>query len=533
MISTENLSLQYGKRVLFDEVNVKFTQGNCYGVIGANGAGKSTFLKILSDEIQATSGRVSIEAGKRMAVLKQSHHEYDEVTILDTVLMGHTELWKNMKDKEEIYGRPNFSEADGLEVAELEAEFAEMDGWNAEPEAASLLSGINIPEDKHYHLLKDLSGSEKVRVLLAQALFGNPDILILDEPTNDLDIATVSWLEDFLLDFENTVIVVSHDRHFLDTVCTHIGDIDYSKLNLFTGNYTFWYESSQLATRQRANQNKKAEEKKKELQDFISRFSANASKSKQATSRRKLLAKINVDDIKPSSRRYPAIIFDQVREAGDKVLEVEYLSKEGLFKDFHINVAKGDKIAFIGKNSNAISALFKTLIDEVQADKGEIKWGQTITPSYLPNDNASYFNSTDNLVDWLRSYSEEKDEVFIRGFLGKMLFTGEEVFKKSDVLSGGEKVRCMLSRMMLLSGNVLIMDEPTNHLDLESIQALNNSMKDFKGTILFTSHDHEVVQSVATRIVELGPKSHLDKLMTYDEYIESDKIKEQREELYK
>ncbi|MEZ7931883.1 MAG: ATP-binding cassette domain-containing protein [Flavobacteriales bacterium] len=533
MISTENLSLQYGKRVLFDEVNVKFTQGNCYGVIGANGAGKSTFLKILSDEIQATSGRVSIDPGKRMAVLKQSHHEYDEVTILDTVLMGHTKLWKNMKDKEEIYARPDFSEKDGLEVAELEGEFAEMDGWNAEPEAASLLSGINIPEDRHYSVMKDLSGSEKVRVLLAQALFGNPDILILDEPTNDLDIATVSWLEDFLLEFKNTVIVVSHDRHFLDTVCTHIADIDYSKLNLFSGNYTFWYESSQLATRQRDNQNKKASEKKKELQDFISRFSANASKSKQATSRRKLLDKINVDEIKPSSRRYPAIIFDQVREAGDKVLEVEYLSKKGLFKDFHINVAPGDKIAFVGKNSNAISALFKTLIDEVQADKGEIKWGQTITPSYLPNDNASYFNGNDNLVDWLRNYSEEKDEVFIRGFLGKMLFTGEEVFKKSDVLSGGEKVRCMLSRMMLLSGNVLIMDEPTNHLDLESIQALNNSMKDFKGTILFTSHDHEVVQSVATRIVELGPKSHLDKLMTYDEYIESDKIKEQREELYK
>lgn len=533
MISTENLSLQYGKRVLFDEVNVKFTQGNCYGVIGANGAGKSTFLKILAGDIQATSGRVSMEPGKRMAVLKQSHHEYDEVTVLDTVLMGHTKLWKNMKDKEALYSKPDFSDEDGLIVAELEGEFAEMDGWNAEPEAASLLSGINIPEDKHYSLMNELSGSEKVRVLLAQALFGNPDILILDEPTNDLDIATVSWLEDFLLDFQNTVIVVSHDRHFLDTVCTHIADIDYSKLNLFTGNYTFWYESSQLATRQRANQNKKAEEKKKELQDFISRFSANASKSKQATSRRKLLDKINVEEIKPSSRRYPAIIFDQLREAGDKVLEVEYLTKEGLFKDFHINVAKGDKIAFIGKNSNAISALFKVLIDEIKADKGEIKWGQTITPSYLPNDNASYFNGDDNLVDWLRGYSEEKDEVFIRGFLGKMLFTGEEVFKKSDVLSGGEKVRCMLSRMMLLSGNVLIMDEPTNHLDLESIQALNNSMKDFKGTILFTSHDHEVVQSVATRIVELGPNSHLDKLMTYDEYIESDKIKAQREELYK
>ncbi len=532
MISTENISLQYGKRVLFDEVNVKFTQGNCYGIIGANGAGKSTFLKILADNIQPTSGRVHIEPGKRMAVLKQSHSEYDEVTVLDTVLMGHDKLWKNMQAKEEVYARENFSEADGMEAAELEGEFAEMDGWNLQPEAESLLSGINIPEDKHYTLVKDLSGSEKVRVLLAQALFGNPDILILDEPTNDLDINTVSWLEDFLLDFNNTVIVVSHDRHFLDTVCTHIGDIDYSKLNLFTGNYTFWYESSQLATRQRANQNKKAEEKKKELQDFISRFSANASKSKQATSRRKLLDKINVDEIKPSSRRYPAIIFDQTREAGDKILEVEGLSKEGLFKDFHINVAKGDKIAFIGKNSNAISALFKTLIGEIEADKGEIKWGQTITPAYSPNENDAYFNGNDNLVDWLRQYSDEKDEVFIRGFLGKMLFTGEEVFKKSDVLSGGEKVRCMLSRVMLLSGNVLILDEPTNHLDLESIQALNNSLKDFKGTVLFTSHDHQFVETIANRIIELGPESHLDKLTSYDEYIASDKIKEQRQALY-
>jgi ATPase subunit of ABC transporter with duplicated ATPase domains len=532
MISTENISLQYGKRVLFDDVNVKFTQGNCYGVIGANGAGKSTFLKILAGDIQATSGRVAIEPGKRMAVLKQSHSEYDNVSVLDTVLIGHTKLWDNMQKKEEVYARENFSEADGMEAANLEAEFAEMDGWNLQPEAESLLSGINILEDKHYTLVKDLSGSEKVRVLLAQALFGNPDILILDEPTNDLDINTVSWLEDFLLDFQNTVIVVSHDRHFLDTVCTHIADIDYSKLNLYSGNYTFWYESSQLATRQRANQNKKAEEKKKELQDFISRFSANASKSKQATSRRKLLDKINIEDIKPSSRRYPAIIFDQIREAGDKILEVESLTKKGLFQDFHINVNKGDKIAFVGKNSNAISALFKTLIGEIEADAGEIKWGQTITPAYSPNENDDYFNGNDNLVDWLRNYSEEKDEVFIRGFLGKMLFTGEEVFKKSNVLSGGEKVRCMLSRVMLLQGNVLILDEPTNHLDLESIQALNNSLADFKGTVLFTSHDHQFVQTVANRIVELGPTGHLDKLMTYDEYIESDKMKEQRAELY-
>ena len=532
MISTTNLSLQYGKRILFDEVNIKFTHGNCYGVIGANGAGKSTFLKILSGEILANSGNVQLEPGKRMAVLSQNHSAFDDATVLDTVLMGHSKLWKNMKDKEALYAKPDFSDEDGLIVAELEGEFAEMDGWNAEPEAASLLSGINIPESKHYTLMSDLNGSEKVRVLLAQALFGNPDLLILDEPTNDLDIATVSWLENFLLDFKNTVIVVSHDRHFLDTVCTHIADIDYNKINLFTGNYSFWYESSQLASRQRASTNKKAEDKKKELQEFISRFSANASKSKQATSRRKLLDKINVEDIKPSSRRYPAIIFDQSREAGDKILEVEGLSKTDLFSNFHINVGRGDKIAFIGRNSIAISALFKTLIDEQKADKGEIKWGQTITPAYLPNENEKYFDGNDNLIDWLRQFSEEKDEVFIRGFLGKMLFTGEEVFKKSDVLSGGEKVRCMLSRMMLLSGNVLIMDEPTNHLDLESITALNNSLKNFKGTILFTSHDHEFVQTIANRIVEITPNGHLDKLMSYDEYIESDKIKEQREALY-
>jgi len=532
MISTTNISLQYGKRVLFDEVNIKFTHGNCYGVIGANGAGKSTFLKILAGDIQANSGSVSLEPGKRMAVLRQNHSEFNEVTVLDTVLMGHTKLWKNMKDKEKIYAKEDFNDEDGIIVAELEAEFAEMDGWNAEPEAASLLSGINIPEDKHYTLMSELTGSEKVRVLLAQALFGNPDLLILDEPTNDLDIATVSWLEDFLLEFKNTVIVVSHDRHFLDTVCTHIADIDYNKINLFTGNYTFWYESSQLATRQRASQNKKAEDKKKELQEFIARFSANASKSKQATSRRKLLDKINVEDIKPSSRRYPAIIFNQSRDAGDKILEVEKLSKEGLFQDFHINVGRGDKIAFIGKNSTAISTLLKILVNEIKADKGEVKWGQTITTAYLPNENDSYFNGDDNLIDWLRQFSEEKDEVFIRGFLGKMLFTGEEVFKKSNVLSGGEKVRCMLSRMMLLSGNVLIMDEPTNHLDLESITALNNSLKNFKGTVLFTSHDHEFVQTIATRIVEIAPTKHLDKLMSYDEYIESDKIKEQRQALY-
>lgn len=536
MISTENLSLQYGKRVLFDDVNIKFTGGNCYGVIGANGAGKSTFLKILAGDIDPNSGKVIIEQGKRMAVLKQNHFEYDECTVLDTVLMGHDVMWKNMKAREEIYANPDFSEEDGLKAAELEAEFAEMDGWNAEPEAASLLSGINIPEDKHYTLMKDLTGSEKVRVLLAQALFGNPDILILDEPTNDLDIHTVSWLEDFLLDFQNTVIVVSHDRHFLDTVCTHIADIDFGKINLYTGNYTFWYESSQLAARQRASANKKAEDKKKELQEFISRFSANASKSKQATSRKKLLDKINIDEIKPSNRRYPAIIFDQSREAGDKILEVENLSKsvngELLFANFHININKGDKIAVVGKNSLAISTLLKVLAGEIEPDSGEIKFGQTITHSYLPNENKEYFESNDNLIDWLRQYSEEKDEVFIRGFLGKMLFTGEEVFKKCSVLSGGEKVRCMMSRMMLMQGNLLIMDEPTNHLDLESITALNNAMNNYDGTIIFTSHDHALVQSVANRIIEISPNGMLDKLMTYDDYIANEKIKEQRAELH-
>lgn len=536
MISTENLSLQFGKRVLFDDVNIKFTPGNCYGVIGANGAGKSTFLKILAGDIDPNTGKVMIEDGKRMAVLKQNHFEYDECTVLDTVLMGHEEMWKNMKAREEIYANPDFSEEDGLKAAELEGEFAEMDGWNAEPEAASLLSGINIPESKHYTLMKDLTGSEKVRVLLAQALFGNPDILILDEPTNDLDIHTVSWLEDFLLNFQNTVIVVSHDRHFLDTVCTHIADIDFSKINLYTGNYTFWYESSQLAAKQRAAANKKAEDKKKELQEFISRFSANASKSKQATSRKKLLDKINVEEIKPSNRKYPAIIFDQTREAGDKILEVENLSKsihgELLFDNFNLNVNRGDKIAIVGKNSLAISTLLKVLVGELEADTGEIKYGQTITHSYLPNENKEYFESDDNLIDWLRQYSEEKDEVFIRGFLGKMLFTGEEVLKKCGVLSGGEKVRCMLSRMMLLQGNLLIMDEPTNHLDLESITALNNAMINYSGSIIFTSHDHSLVQTVANRIIEISPNGMIDKLMSYDDYVASEKVKSQREELH-
>lgn len=538
MISAQNISLAYGKRVLFDEVNIKFTGNNCFGVIGANGAGKSTFLKILSGDVDPNSGKVILDPGKRMAVLKQNHFEFDEFSVLNTVMMGHTELWDIMKEKDAIYMKPDFSDADGIKASELEEKFAEMDGWNSESDAASLLSGLGIKENLHHSLVKDLNGSQKVRVLLAQALFGNPDLLILDEPTNDLDIHTISWLEDFLLEFKNTVIVVSHDRHFLDTVCTNIVDIDFSQVKLYTGNYTFWYQSSQLALSQRGSANKKAEEKKKELQEFIARFSANASKSKQATSRRKLLDKINVEDIQPSTRRYPAIIYTQNRTAGDQILEVKALNKSAhdktLLKNFELFVNKGDKIAFLSKDSMAITTLFQILMEEQKADSGEFKFGQTITTSYLPNENEHYFNSDDNLVDWLREYSEgEKDEVYIRGFLGKMLFSGEEVFKKSSVLSGGEKVRCMLSRMMLAQGNVLILDEPTNHLDLESIQAFNNALKDFPGTILFTSHDHEFTQTVANRIVEIGPNGHLDKLNTYDEYVENDNFIAQREALYK
>ena len=537
MIAAQNLSLQYGKRVLFDEVNIKFVQGNCYGVIGANGAGKSTFLKILSGEIDPNSGNVAIEPGKRMAVLKQNHFEFDEFTVLDTVMMGHSTLWSIMKEKDAIYAKPDFSEEDGVRASELEAEFAEMDGWNAESDAAAMLSGLGIAEEYHYTLMKDMTGSHKVRVLLAQALFGNPDILILDEPTNDLDISTVTWLEDFLLDFKNTVIVVSHDRHFLDTVCTHIVDIDFKQVKLYTGNYTFWYESSQLALSQRSAANKKAEEKKKELQEFISRFSANAAKSKQATSRRKLLDKINVEDIQPSSRRYPAIIFQQLREAGDQILEIKGLSKsiEGktLFSNLDLFVNKGDKIAILSKDSLALTSFFKILNGEMEADSGSFKFGQTITSAYLPNENAEYFNSDDNLIDWLRQYTEgEKDEVYIRGFLGKMLFSGEEVFKKSSVLSGGEKVRCMISRMMLQQANFLMLDEPTNHLDLESITAFNNGLKDYKGTVIFTSHDHTFTHTVANRIIEIGPNGYMDKLCSYDDYIANEEFKEQREALY-
>ena len=538
MISVNNLSLQFGKRVLFDQVNMKFSGGNCYGVIGANGAGKSTFLKILAGDVDPTAGNVSLEPGKRMAVLRQNHYQFDDVTVLDTVMMGHTKLWSVLLEKDALYAKPDFSEADGIKASELEGEFSEMNGWNAQSDAASLLSGLGISEENHFKLMKELSGNEKVRVLLAQAIYGNPDILILDEPTNDLDIHTISWVEDFLLEFKNTVIVVSHDRHFLDTVCTHVVDIDFKVIRLFTGNYSFWYQSSQLASTQRSSANKKAEEKKKELQEFIARFSANASKSRQATSRRKLLEKINVDDIQPSTRRYPAIIFQQKRTAGDQILQVENMSYAEndvtYFKDLDLYINKGDKIAFLSKDSLAITSLFKILAGEIEPTAGSFTFGQTITPAYLPSNNEKYFQSDDNLIDWLRQFAEDenKDEVYIRGFLGKMLFSGEEVFKKCSVLSGGEKVRCMVSRVMLAGANLLILDEPTNHLDLESITAFNNALKDFPGTVLFTSHDHEFTQTVANRVVEITPNGFIDKLMTYDEYIENEKVAEQKEALY-
>ena len=536
MIQVSNVSLQFGKRVLFDDVNIKFHGERCYGLIGANGAGKSTFLKILSGEISPTTGSVNLEPGKRMAVLKQSHGEYDSEQVLHTVMMGHEELWSLIQEKDALYAKPDFSEEDGIKASELEEKFAEMDGWNAESDAAALLSGLGIPEGDHYKLMNELDPKLKVRVLLAQALFGNPDLLILDEPTNDLDLKTISWLEDFLLNFRNTVIVVSHDRHFLDTVCTNIADIDFQKIRLFTGNYSFWYQSSQLALRQRAASNKKAEEKRKELQEFISRFSANASKSKQATSRKKLLEKINVDEIQASSRRYPAIIFNQERQAGDQILEVDGLkahSEDGslLFENLSFKMNRGDKIALLSDNSLAITALFEILNGHRSPDAGSFHYGQTISTAYVPTDNSSFFNTDDSLIDWLRQYSSNKDEVYIRGFLGKMLFTGEESMKSAGVLSGGEKVRCMLSRMMLQEANLLMLDEPTNHLDLESIQALNNSMRDFKGSIIFTSHDHTITQTVANRIIEFGPAGMLDKLMEYDEYIASPAIQEQREAL--
>lgn len=536
MISTSNITLRYGKRTLFEDVNIKFTPGNCYGLIGANGAGKSTFLKILSGEIDPQAGSVAITPGERLAILKQDQSAFDEFPVLQTVIMGHKRLYDIMQEKDAIYAKPDFSEADGVRASELESEFADLEGWNAEFEAAELLSGLGVKEDLHYSLMKNISGNDKVRVLLAQALFGNPDILLLDEPTNHLDVETIMWLENFLANFKNTVIVVSHDRHFLDQVCTHVADIDFGKIQLFAGNYSFWYESSQLALKQKHDSNKKVEDKRKELESFIQRFSANASKSKQATSRQKLLEKLTLEDIKPSSRKYPHVAFKPDREVGDQILTVENLSKSldgaTLFRDVSFTVNKGDKIAILSRESIAVSTFYAVLMGEQKPDTGNFKWGVTTTQGYFPNDNSAYFDVDLNLIDWLRQYSTEKDESFIRGFLGRMLFSGEESLKKAKVLSGGEKVRCMLSRMMLQGGNVLLLDEPTNHLDLESITALNNGLKDFKGNILFTSHDHQFVQTVANRIIEITPNGMLDKLMTYDEYLLDETVKAQREALY-
>ena len=539
MLSVQNVSLRYGKRVLFDDVTIKFTSGNCYGVIGANGAGKSTFLKILSGEIEAQTGSVSMTPGERMSVLNQNQSAYDEYPVLQTVIMGNKRLYDIMQEKDVLYAKTDFTDADGEKAAELESEFAEMNGWDAESDAASLLSGLGIKEDLHYSLMGDLNGSEKVRVLLAQALFGNPDILLLDEPTNNLDVESVSWLENFLANFSNTVIVVSHDRHFLDQVCTQIVDVDFSKVKLFAGNYSFWYESSQLALKQRQDQNKKTDDKRKELEEFIRRFSANASKSKQATSRAKLLEKLTIDDIQPSSRKYPYVNFKPEREPGDQILTVEnltYTAEDGtkLFENLSFTVNKQDKIFLYSRDGLAVSALLDILAGERKADSGSFKWGITITMAYFPTDaeKEKFFQTDLNLVDWLRQYSVEKDESFIRGFLGRMLFSGEESLKKATVLSGGEKVRCMLSRMMLSGANILTLDEPTNHLDLESIESLNNGLIDFKGPILFTSHDHQFVQTVANRIIEITPAGILDKLMTYDEYLTDERVKAQREELY-
>jgi len=539
MLSVSNLSVQFGKRILFDEVNTKFLNGNCYGVIGANGAGKSTFLKIISGKMEPTSGHVSLETGKRMSVLTQDHYAFDKFPVLETVVMGNKDLFAIKSQIDALYA--DYSDENADKIGELQVTFEEMNGWNADSDAAAMLSNLGIKEDLHYTLMSELDGKQKVRVLIAQALFGNPDVLIMDEPTNDLDFETIAWLENFLANFDNTVIVVSHDRHFLDAVCTHISDIDFGKINHYSGNYTFWYESSQLAAKQRAQQNKKAEDKKKELEDFISRFSANVAKSKQATSRKKMIEKLNVDDIKPSSRRYPAIIFKSEREAGDQILNVDGLSKsnsEGtLFNDIHINLNKGDKVAVISKNSKAISAFYEIISGNTVADSGKFDWGVTTTQSYLPLDNSSYFKDGSlNLVDWLRQYAqteEEREEVFLRGFLGKMIFSGEEALKKSNVLSGGEKVRCMLSRMMMKRANILILDEPTNHLDLESIQALNNSLINFSGTVLFSTHDHEFAQTVADRIIELTPNGVIDRYSTFDEYLNDTKVKELREKMYK
>lgn len=541
MISVNKVTLSFGKRVLFDEVNLSFTKGNCYGVIGANGAGKSTFLKILSGEIEPNKGSVDITPGERMAVLSQNHYAFDEFSVLDTVMMGHQKLWQVMKEREQIYALADFTEEDGMRAGELEAEFGEMGGYTAESDAATLLSELGVTESMHQSALKELNGPMKVRVLLAQALFGNPDILILDEPTNDIDVETINWLENFLIEFENIVIVVSHDRHFLDAVCTHVADVDRQKIKIYTGNYTFWYESSQLAARQMTDKNKKTEEKRKDLLDFIARFSANASKSKQATSRKKALEKLVIEDIQPSNRKYPGIIFKQEREVGNQILNVEKLQKsvDGrvLFKDVTFSVNKGDKIAFFSRDHFALSSFFDIINGEQKADSGKFEWGTTITKAYLPNENTSFFQVPDiNLMDWLRQYVPptvtDVDEPFLRGFLGKMLFSGDETFKKVGVLSGGEKVRCMLSRMMLQNPNLVILDEPTNHLDLESIQSFNESMVNFKGVVLLTSHDHTFMQTVANRVIELTPKGIIDRLMTFDEYLADERVHQMREDMY-
>ena len=536
MITVSNVSVQFGKRVLFNDVNLKFTSGNCYGIIGANGAGKSTFLRTIYGDLDPTTGTIALGPGERLSVLSQDHFKWDSYTVMDTVMMGHTVLWDIMKQREELYAKEDFTDEDGLKVSELEEKFAELDGWNAESDAAMLLSGLGIKEDKHYTLMGELSGKEKVRVMLAQALYGNPDNLLLDEPTNDLDMETVTWLEEYLSNFEHTVLVVSHDRHFLDSVCTHTVDIDYGKINMFAGNYSFWYESSQLALRQQQNQKAKAEEKKKELEEFIRRFSANVAKSKQTTSRKKMLEKLNIEEIKPSSRKYPGIIFTPEREPGNQILEVSGLSKkteEGvvLFNDVNFNVEKGDKVVFLSRNPRAMTAFFEIINGNMKPDAGTFSWGVTITTAYLPLDNTDFFNTDLNLVDWLSQFGEGT-EGYMKGFLGRMLFSGEEVLKKVSVLSGGEKMRCMIARMQLRNANCLILDTPTNHLDLESIQAFNNNLKTYKGNILFSSHDHEFIQTVANRIIELTPNGIIDKMMEYDEYITSDHIKELRAKMY-
>ena len=537
MITVSDVAVQFGKRVLFNDVNLKFTNGNCYGIIGANGAGKSTFLRVIAGELEPTKGRVALGPGERLSVLSQDHFKWDSHTVLDTVLMGHTVLWDIMRQREALYAKEDFTDEDGMKVSELEEKFAELDGWNAESDAAALLSGLGISEDKHSMLMGELSGKEKVRVMLAQALFGNPDNLLLDEPTNDLDMETVTWLENYLADYEHTVLVVSHDRHFLDSVCTHTVDIDFGKINLFAGNYSFWYESSQLALRQQQNQRAKAEEKKKELEEFIRRFSANVAKSKQTTSRKKMLEKLNIEEIKPSSRKYPGIIFTPEREPGNQILEVSGLSKKTddgtvLFNDVNFTVEKGDKIVFLSKDPRAMTALFEIINGNMKLDTGHYNWGVTITTAYLPLDNTAFFNTDLNLVEWLSQYGEG-NEVYMKGFLGRMLFSGDEVLKKVNVLSGGEKMRCMIARMQLRNANCLILDTPTNHLDLESIQAFNNNLKTYKGNILFASHDHEFIQTVANRIIELTPNGIIDKMMEYDEYIASDHIKGLRERMYR